>query len=139
MAANEPGPCGLLGRFLAAHAPHMLSPGLAEAAELAATERPAERRSLLARVLSPKADARATLRAELADAVGHHGDAARTACDRLAAALTGQNLELDTPTRHGPRGLRIVQAENDDTPAPALDVCRCPACEGIDDRGEGDA
>ena len=86
------------------------------------------------------AAARATLRAELADAVGHHGDAARTACDRLAAALTGQNLELDTPTRHGPRGLRVVQAENDDTPpAPDLELCRCPACEGIDDRGEGDA
>lgn len=143
MASNEPGPCGLLGRFLAAHAPHMLSPGLAEAAELAATERPAERRSLLVRVLSPKADARATLRAELAAAAARHGDAARTACDRLAAALTGQNLELDSSTRRGPRvvvGLRVVQAENDDTPpAPAPDLCRCPACEGIDDRGEGDA
>ena len=143
MASNEPGPCGLLGRFLAAHAPHMLSPGLAEAAELAATERPAERRSLLVRVLSPKADARATLRAELAEIATRHGDRARTACDRLAAALTGQNLELDTPTRHGPGGvpgLRIVQAANDDTPpAPDPELCRCPACEGRDDRGEGDA
>ena len=147
MASNEPGPCGLLGRFLAAHAPHMLSPGLAEAAELAATERPAERRSLLVRVLSPKADARATLRAELAEIATRHGDRARTACDRLAAAA-GELAEAEKlepgpngSTRHGPRVLRVlrvVQAENDDTPAPA-DVCRCPACEGIDDRGEGDA
>ena len=138
MASNEPGPCGLLGRFLAAHAPHMLSPGLAEAAE---------RRSLLVRVLSPKADARATLRAELAEIATRHGDRARTACDRLAAAA-GELAEAEKlepgpngSTRHGPRVLRVlrvVQAENDDTPAPA-DVCRCPACEGIDDRGEGDA
>lgn len=154
MASNEPGPCGLLGRFLAAHAPHMLSPGLAEAAELAATERPAERRSLLVRVFSPKADARATLRAELAAAVARHGagtlsDALDRSTNPVAMAAAAElaeveNLEIGPggTTRHGPRGavgLRIVQAENDDTPAPALDVCRCPACEGRDDRGEGDA
>lgn len=92
-------------------------------------------------------DPRATLRAELAAAVARHGDRARTICARLAAAgelAEGENLEIGPggTTRHGPRGaggLRIVQAANDDTPAPALDVCRCPACEGIDDRGEGDA
>ena len=96
----------------------------------------------------PVGDPRATLRAEMAAAVARHGDRARTFCARLAVAAGElaevENLEIGPggTTRHGPRGvpgLRIVQAENDDTPAPALDVCRCPACEGLDDRGEGDA
>jgi hypothetical protein len=88
-------------------------------------------------------DPRTALRAELAAAVDRHGDAARTACDCLADALTGQNLELDSSTRRGPRvvvGLPVVQAENDDAAsAPAPKLCRCPACDGIDNRGEGDA
>ena len=95
-------------------------------------------------------DPRATLRADLADAVARHGADALYPLDRstnpvaMAAAAELAELEKlepgpDGTTRHGPRGLRIVQAENDDTPAPALDVCRCPACEGRDDRGEGDA
>ena len=132
MASNKPAPCGLLGRFLAAHAPHMLSPGLAVSAEQAATETQAERRSLLVRVLSPglvESAARAELRATIAAIVDRHGDRARVACDRVADALDA------------PPDLRIVQAANDDAEhGPELpELCRCPACEGCDDRGEGDA
>ncbi len=97
------------------------------------------------------APAVADLRTTLRVAVARFGaDALSDALDRstnpvaMAAAAELAELEKlepgpDGTTRHGPRGLRIVQAENDDTPAPALDVCRCPACEGRDDRGEGDA
>lgn len=62
-------------------------------------------------------DPLATLRAELAAVVARRGDAARYACDNIASAL----------------------AAIADAPAPALDLCLCPACEGRDDRGEGDA
>lgn len=132
MASNKTAPCGLLGRFLAAHAPHMLSPGLVVSAGQAATETQAERRSLLVRVLSPglaESAARAELRASLAAIVDRHGDRARIACDRVADALDA------------PPDLRIVQAANDDAePVSELpELCRCPACEGCDDRGEGDA
>lgn len=94
------------------------------------------------------ADPRATLRAELAEIGARHGDRGRSAmaAAALAYAAAGElaeaeNLEIgpNGTTRHGPPGLRIVQAANDDTPAPDLDVCRCPSCEGRDDRGEGDA
>ena len=66
--------------------------------------------------------ARAELRASLGAIVDRHGDRARIGCDRVADAL------------EAPPDLRIVQAANDDA-----DLCRCPACEGCDDRGEGDA
>lgn len=96
-------------------------------------------------------DPRATLRAELAEIVARHGDRGRSDCDRIGAAIAraaagelaeGEKLEIgpNGTTRHGPPGLRIVQAANDDTPpAPDPELCRCPACEGRDDRGEGDA
>lgn len=94
------------------------------------------------------ADPRATLRAELAEIGARHGDRGRSAmaAAALAYAAAGElaeaeNLEIgpNGTTRHGPPGLRIVQTANDDTPAPDLDVCRCPSCEGRDNRGEGDA
>lgn len=96
----------------------------------------------------------ATLRAELAEIGARFGaDALSDALDRstnpVAMAAADELAEVEKleigpggTTRHGPRGaggLRIVPAANDDTPAPALDVCRCPSCEGRDDRGEGDA
>jgi hypothetical protein len=98
------------------------------------------------------AAARATLRAEATAAVARHGaetlsDALDRSTNPVAAAVAGElakaeNLEIgpNGTTRHGPPGLRIVQAANDDTPpAPAPELCRCPACEGTDGRGEGDA
>ena len=66
--------------------------------------------------------------ARLDAVVARHGAA------RLSAALG----ESDDPTARAVvaelpgDGLRIVAAANDD-------VCRCPTCEGIDGRGEGDA
>ena len=129
MASNSPAFCGLLARFLAENAPHMLSPGLAESVARGAHETQAERRSLLVRVLSPglaESAARAELRASLAAIVDRHGDRARIGCDRVADALDA------------PPDLRIVQAANDDAEHGA-DLCRCPACEVCDDRGEGDA
>ena len=129
MASNSPAFCGLLARFLAENAPHMLSPGLAESVARGAHETQAERRSLLVRVLSPglaESAARAELRASLAAIVDRHGDRARIACDRVADAL------------EAPPDLRIVQAANDDAEH-GPELCRCPACEGCDDRGEGDA
>lgn len=100
---------------------------------------------------TPPADALATLRAELAEIGARHGGHGRAAMAAAALAYAaaaeldeGEKLEIGPggTTRHGPMdvpGLRIVQPANDDTPAPALDVCRCPSCEGRDDRGEGDA
>lgn len=74
--------------------------------------------------------ARAEFRATLAAIVDRHGDHARIRCDRVC----GRVLEA-------PPDLRIVQAANDDAEhGPELpELCRCPACEGRDDRGEGDA
>ena len=55
---------------------------------------------------------------------------------RRAATGRAGDSDADTQRAHGPAYLpgpvRVVDAANDD-------VCRCPSCEGRDDRGEGDA
>ena len=66
--------------------------------------------------------ARAEFRAALAAIVDRHGDRARFACDRVGDALASPDL-------------RIVQAANNDAEH-GPELCRCPACEGCDDRGE---
>ena len=63
----------------------------------------------------------------LAAIVDRHGDHARVRCDRVCDRVLEASPDLI-----------IVQAANDDAEHGA-DLCRCPACEGCDDRGEGGA
>lgn len=79
--------------------------------------------------------------ARLDELVAVHGaarlsDALARSGHTVAAAVAAALPDADTQRAHGPAYLpgpvRVVDAANDD-------VCRCPSCEGRDDRGEGDA